>query len=1115
MKCPDCHTENSAFRKFCRECGAILALVCPKCGTENLSEDKFCGKCGQKLDLDATSNSKDPASEGERKHVTVLFSDLSGYTAMSERLDPEDVKEITGKIYSKISRIVGKYDGFIEKYAGDAVMALFGASQSHEDDPVRAVKAAQEIHRLVESMGPQYEEKVGQRLLMHTGINTGLVVTGELNLEKGVHGVAGDAVNVASRLSSIAAPGDILIGPDTYSRAEGFFNFESLEPTEIKGKAKPVPIYKYLSSIEQPRKIHRLHGLRAELIGRKAEMAQLSEAIDNLANGQGSVFSIIGPAGTGKSRLIEELKGTLNLDEIQWREGHAYAYTQNTPYFPLINLINRTLQIKEGDSPETIKEKIDTRIAMLMREKSEIVPYIGSLYALKYPEIEEASPEYWKMQLQKSILIVLSALAQRAPTVICFEDLHWADPSTVDLVRFLLSEIKYPVIFVCIYRPLITLFSGQQIKTLSSPYSEIQLQDLSVSEAQKMVESLLKTDRIPPDLKQFMQQKVEGNPFYLEEAINSLIDSNALIRENGSWKVIRPITESEISATIHGVISARVDRLERESKRILQEASVIGRSFYYEILKRVTELKQSIDKSLSGLERLDLIKTKAIQPDLEYIFKHALTQEVVYNGLLKKERREIHEHIGMVMEQLFQERLPEFYETLAFHFKQGRSFHKAIDYLMKSGEKSIKRYAVEESNRYYKEAFELLINKSDRLQEEEELLIELFAKWALVFYYRGDFKKLTKLLLAHEDLAARLNDKAKAGMFYVWLGFSLFFRGKLIESYRYLCRALVLGEEVKNQQVIGYACTQMPWTCALLGQMDEAIAHGERAQEISRLLPEDQYLFFKSLAALGFTYYFKGDKKKLFDAGITLLDYGRKHSNIRCTVMGNWMMTLGHQLDGDFQSAVDFYEKIGNVAVDPYYSMMGTLWLGVSYFLNSQFKEAEGPLNEFVNYSKQMGCEILEYMALMFLGIITIAKGHMSQGLVILKEVQQAFLDFENHTLYAQSEYVLGNVYLQIVVGAGPKKLSTMARNIGFIIKNAPFADRKAEAHFKKAIGVARKIGAKGFLAQAYLDLGYLHKAKKRIDKAKECFSEAIQIFKECEMEGFLKQAREALASLK
>jgi len=254
----------------------------------------------------------------------------------------------------------------------------------------------------------------------------------------------------------------------------------------------------------------------------------------------------------------------------------------------------------------------------------------------------------------------------------------------VELLRRACLEIRQPAIVLCVYRPIFSLFKSHQASSISKLYHEMQIQDLSPSESQEMVQSLLKTEKTPSELQRFIQEKIEGNPFYLEEAINSMIESNTLVQENGHWRVAKHISKVDISSTIQGVISARIDRLEQESKKILQEASVIGRTFYYEILKRTTTLKNSIDKNLSGLEHLDLIKTKSIQPDLEYIFKHVLTQEVVYNGLLKKERRQIHERIAIVMEQLFQDRLPEFYETLAFHFARGLSLNKAINYLMKS-----------------------------------------------------------------------------------------------------------------------------------------------------------------------------------------------------------------------------------------------------------------------------------------------------------------------------------------------------------------------------------------------------------------------------------------------
>ena len=496
------------------------------------------------------------------------------------------------------------------------------------------------------------------------------------------------------------------------------------------------------------------------------------------------------------------------------------------------------------------------------------------------------------------------------------------------------------------------------------------------------------------------------------------------------------------------------------------------------------------------------------------MFKHPLTQEVVYNSLLKKDRQVIHEQIALVMEHLFQGRLQEFYETLAFHFRQGQSLHKAVDYLVKSGEKSLERFAVEESHKYFQEAYELLTNKSDRSREEEGILIDVLNKWGLVFYYRGAFAEQIDLLTAHEDLAASLEDRGKVGMFYAWLGWALFFRGKLKKSYQYLSRALALGEEIGDQQVIGYACTWLNWTCAALGRMDEGIVYGERAQEISRSLRTDQYLYFKSLGALGFSYYHKGEGKKVIEVGRTLLDYGQRHSNPRAMVMGYWMMDLGHLLGGDFPSAVEWIQKGLQLSVDPFYSLMAKWSLGLSYVLGGQFKEAEGPLKEFVAYSQQMGCEIMEVGAIGFLGVVSMAEGQMGQGLRMLEQSRQMSLDQESPPSYAQAEYVLGKAYLQIVERAAPMSFSAIAKNIGFLVRNVPLASKKAEQHFSKAIEVAKKIGAKATLGRAYLGLGLLHKATKRKNQALDCISQAIQVFEECGVDGPLKDAKKALASL-
>jgi class 3 adenylate cyclase/ABC-type dipeptide/oligopeptide/nickel transport system ATPase component len=519
--------------------------------------------------------------------VTVLFSDLSGYTAMTEKLDPEEVKEIMGRVFGEISRVVARYEGFIEKFVGDAVMALFGAPKAHEDDPVRAIKAAKEIHDIVSSVSPRYEKRIGKPLAMHTGICTGLVVTGEVNLEKGTHGVLGDTINTASRLSGLAKPDEIVISSETYHQTEGYFTFEPLKTTTVKGKTEPIKPYKVLSPREDPAKTHRISGLRAELIGRKVEMAQLQEALQNLKQGRGAIFSIVGDAGTGKSRLIEEFKASINPDEVQWREGHAYAYSQNIPYFPVMDLLSRAWQVHEGDNTERIRQKVEAGARSRLGDREDLIPYVGSLYSLKYPEIENVNPESWKVHLHEGLRLILANLCKSAPTAICVEDLHWADSSSIELLRLILKDFQLPAVFLCAYRPSFTLFTSHQLTSLSKVYNEIRLQDLSTSEAQTMVESLLKTEAIPIDLRKYIQMKVEGNPFYLEEAINILIESEVLIRDNGSWKLTKQINEAVIPSTVQGVITARLDRLEPEAKRILQEASVIGRAFFCELLKRI------------------------------------------------------------------------------------------------------------------------------------------------------------------------------------------------------------------------------------------------------------------------------------------------------------------------------------------------------------------------------------------------------------------------------------------------------------------------------------------------------------------------------------------------
>jgi class 3 adenylate cyclase/tetratricopeptide (TPR) repeat protein len=1130
MKCGNCNFENQENAVFCGGCGISLEpdIACSNCGTKNSARHNFCNKCGNKLiftdsrpDAGCSAPSLSKVAHdfhlstgiiGERKHVTVLFSDMTGYTSMGDMLDPEEVKEITGGIFQKIADIVQKYEGFIEKYIGDAIVAIFGASKSSEDDPVRAIKAAIEIHEFVLQTSPGLQSKIGQPISMHSGIHTGLVVTGEINFNTGTHGISGDTINLAARFSSLAKAGEILVGQDTFTQTSGYFNFDILGPVSIKGKSDKVPVFRFDSIKDQPQKFHRLQGVKSQLIGRKLEISRLNAGLQKILGNKGITISICGAAGCGKSRLIEDFKTSLDLNEIQWIEGHAYPYAQNTPYFPLINMLNRTFRINEGDMPGAVKEKLETGLSTIFGSETEFIPYIGRLYSLDYPEIEDVSPDFWHRSLQKSIVVLLSKLAEKKPMVICLEDLHWADPSFLNLIQFILSNLTSPILTLAAYRPPIRLFSDQQIKSMINSYEEIMLQDLSASESQEMIESLLKTGDVPDELQQFVREKIEGNPFYIEELINKLIEDDILVLEDGTWRVEKNMSTAEISSTIQGVIASRLDHIETESKRILQEASVIGRAFYYQIINRITAVKENVDQYLSVLERLDLIKTKSIQPDIEYMFKHALTQEVVYNGLLKKERIEIHEQIGLVMEALFHNRVHDFSETLAFHFLKGKSHHKAVKYLIISGEKSYKKYAVDEAHQHFKLAYNIVCSKFDQSHETEKLKIQLIVKWAFVYYFRGDFRNLETLLQENEKAAHSTSDLESAGMFFAFQGMTALMRSKFETAYQVLQYAYTKGVESDNSKVMGYASTWLSWVCCDMGLFEKGIAFGKKGNTIAHSLKSDHYLYYKSLAGIAHNYFQQGEARKCIELGKKIVAYGQKHSHIRSLVLGHLHESLGYWIADDYPRASECARKAIQVSIDPFYTALSKYCLANCLMRDKKLDQAEIELEAMGLFSFQTGCRWIGDYVDLCSGVIQMKKGALSKGMNTLNRTIDIFEKQGRRIYVASGQMLLGTIYLEMATGE-KKPMSPLAllKNAGFILQHVIAADTKAEKHLKKAVEISEGIGQKSVFGFAILALARFYQTKKENEAARIYLEQACRLFSEQGRYRSLEKAKDML----
>ncbi|MCZ6728672.1 MAG: AAA family ATPase, partial [SAR324 cluster bacterium] len=1037
-----------------------------------------------------------------------------GFTAMSERLDPEEIKEIMGGIFEETARIVNNYGGVVEKYIGDAVMALFGVPQSHEDDALRAVHAARKIHQHVESLSPQLEQKTGGPLTVHSGINTGLVVTGQMNIEQGSMGVVGDTINTAARIDSLARPGQILVGANTHTLIERYYTCEELPPVTVKGKAEPVVTYLVLHPRERHAASRRFAGMRAELVGRKVELAMLQEAAERLRDDKGSIIAIRAEAGSGKSRLVEEFQASLPEGGMHWAEGNAHDYSQGIPYFPLIDFFSHSWLIEEGDNPVQVRQKLESNLSGLLGNDESVTPYIGGLFALDYPEAAQLSPELWKQRLHEATLRVFEAMAARGPTVFFFEDMHWADPSTLELLRNNLPRFSRPAVFLCAYRPPFRLFPELSADVVPG-YREILLTGLSPSQSHDLTVSLLGGAEPPRELIDFVEDKAGGNPFYMEELLTSLIESNALQHDNGAWRLAAGLESYQVPLTVEGIIAARLDRLEQENKRLLQEAAVIGRSFLYEVLRRTTESGEEVNRRLEGLEALDMIRTQNVDPDLEYMFKHPLTQEVVYQSLLHRERQAIHERVGGVIEELLSERLPEFYERLAYHYKNGSSLHKAVDYLIKSGEKSLNRFALDEAHNYFRQASDLLNGMPHRSEAEDRQLFQLIDKWALVFYFDGNFRGLAELLSAHRAQADALTDRGLKAMYYAWLGFVLYFRGRLEESYHGLREALALGEEAGDQRAVAYACTWLTFTCADWGRVEEGIAYGERAVRVAcEVFPEDQYLYCKSNFGLAYLYDRAGDSARTLAAGRKILAYSEQHANSRCEVLGHAAMGLGHYHSGDFPRAISAMERAAETGLDPFYSSFPFAFLTYFHVLAGQPQDGMAAGEKFELYADKTGNDYLGSIAIGFQGLAMILMGDMGKGMRLLQAMRRAAPDQDQKYLGCIFEYVVGKVFAQIAESSAPLNISIVLKNLGFLLMHVPFAARRAKAHLNKAIDMGRLYGYDGLHALACLDLGMLHKAKKKNDTARQLISEAAQLFEKNQATAQLGQAREALASL-
>ncbi|GAB4410221.1 MAG: hypothetical protein Fur0044_03900 [Anaerolineae bacterium] len=544
------------------------------------------------------------ALKGERKQVTVMFADISGFTAMSEKLDPEEVRSMINACFERLGAVIDQYGGHIDKFIGDEIMALFGAPQAHENDPERALRAALDMMAALETFNDEHAGLIPKRLALHFGINTGLVIAGGIGTrQRQDYSVMGDTVNLAARLEDLSEAGETLVGEDTYRLTGPLFEFEPLKPVALKGKEKPVRVYRLLRAKAAPGRVRGIEGLYSPMVGRERELARAKEILAHFEQGQGGVISVIGDAGLGKSRLISELCDELcrQNNQIEWAEGCALSYGESASYLAARDMFRKLLGLAPDASPHEVSRALRVEVNSLFADQSaEIFPYLAHL--LDAPLDEESAQrlkyvegETLQQRILQAVQSYLAAKAKHGPLVLVWEDLHWGDPSSLGLLEATLPLTRTsPLLLLLIYRPAregrVWAFHQRVSALLGDDHQIIELAPLTAAESNQLLDNLLESSQLPEKTRRLIISKAEGNPFYVEEVIRSLIDSGALTRsETGrGWVATARLDDITIPDTLQGVIMARIDRLDAEAKRILQVASVIGRTFPYRVLARVT-----------------------------------------------------------------------------------------------------------------------------------------------------------------------------------------------------------------------------------------------------------------------------------------------------------------------------------------------------------------------------------------------------------------------------------------------------------------------------------------------------------------------------------------------
>jgi class 3 adenylate cyclase/tetratricopeptide (TPR) repeat protein len=1114
MKCPRCQQENPPQAKFCLECATPLALRCANCGTQLPGGAKFCFECATPVSApDSPPRFTSPeaytpkhlaekiltsksALEGERKQVTVLFADLKGSMELLADRDPEEARKFLDPVLEHMMEAVHRYEGTVNQVMGDGIMALFGAPLAHEDHAVRACYAALRLQESVKRYAEGVFRSFGVPIQIRVGLNSGDVVVRAIGSDLHMDYTAvGQSTHLAARMEQMAQPGTILLTPETLALAEGFVQVASRGPVPVKGLAAPIEIFELTgaSPVRSRLQAAASRGL-TRFVGRDAEIEVLRQSLERAGEGHGQLVAVVGEPGVGKSRLVWEFTHSHRSRGWLVLEAASVSYGKAITYFPVIELLRGYFGIEPRDDGRKVREKVTGKLLSLDRALEPTLAVFLSLLdvAVEDPEWMRLDPPERRRQTLDALKRLLVRESQVQPVLLVVEDLHWIDRETQAWLDLLVESLPTArLLLLTNYRP--EYGHGWGSKTY---YQQVRLDTLPAANAGELLEALLGTGPGLADLERLLIERTQGNPFFLEESVRTLVEARALIGERGAYRLAGPIRTLELPATAQAILAARIDRLAPEDKRLLQAAAVVGKDVSYPLLQAIAEEpEESVRQSLARLQAAEFLYETRLFPDLEYTFKHALTHEVTYRGLLHEQQRLLHARIVDVIETLHPDRLDEQVERLAHHASRGELGERAVDYLRRAAQKAAGRSALQES----RAAFEQALSVLDTLPKTSSTLataVDVRLELRPVLVQLGDISAMLDRLHEAESAAEQLNDDERRGG---------------------VCAVMVTAHGIR-------------------GEFDHALKAANRALDVAGRVG-DLRLRILTTNFLALVYYNLGDYER--SAALALENVVALPTEWTYELLGNiapsstydrfWLVMNLAQL-GRFVEAAQ-YEAEARRLIEPLHHPMT---IGVHYFgagtlelLKGDLPAAHSLLGRALGELRAGNVSNMLPQTVCALAAVTAQLGEEDETLDLLREGEQSLerlsaraeLFHNRHRLIeflGRTNLLLGR--LDAARDLAERAVTLSSRQPGFAayaahllgdIATHPdrFDSARGEIHYREALSAATSHAMRPLVAHCHLGLGKLYRSTGKPEQAQEHLTTATTMYREMGMTYWLEKA--------